>query len=71
MCDIKLIQFLHRKQSYAFVLQKSQDHKALKNNNTKHQGYKQYNKSVQDQLQRIGDDYKRAFQQAQKDAQQY
>lgn len=43
----------------------NQDHKALKNQNTKHQGYKQY-KSVQNQLQTIDNAYKKAFQEAQK-----
>jgi len=46
----------------------NQDHSALKNQNTNHQGYKQY-KSVQEQLQKINEEYKRAFQDAQKQAQ--
>jgi hypothetical protein len=48
----------------------SQDHKALKNQDTKHQGYKQY-KSTQEQLQNIDEKYKKAFQNAQKEYQNY
>jgi len=44
----------------------SQDHKALKNQDTNHQGYKQY-KSVQEQLQKIDKDYNRAFHEAQRE----
>jgi hypothetical protein len=48
----------------------SQDHKALKNQDTKHQGYKQY-KSTQEQLQNIDEKYKKAFQNAQREYQHY
>jgi RHS repeat-associated protein len=46
----------------------SKDHKALKNQDTNHKGYKQY-KSTREQLQKIDDGYKQAFQDAQKNAQ--
>ncbi|GHT00793.1 hypothetical protein FACS189421_13220 [Bacteroidia bacterium] len=46
----------------------SQDHKALKNQDTKHQGYKQY-KSVQEQLQTLDKAYKKSFEDEQKRAQ--
>jgi hypothetical protein len=48
----------------------TKDHKALKNQDVKHQGYKQY-KSVQEQLQKTDENYKKAFEQAKRDAQQY
>jgi hypothetical protein len=48
----------------------AQDHKALKEQDSQHKGYEQY-KSVQEQLQKIDELYKRVFQEALKDAQQY
>jgi RHS repeat-associated protein len=45
----------------------NQDHTARKNQDTKHQGYKQY-KSVQVQLQKIDEKYKAAFEEAQREA---
>jgi hypothetical protein len=47
-----------------------QDHKALKIQDTNHKGYEQY-KSVQEQLQKIDEIYKKVFQEALKEAQQY
>jgi hypothetical protein len=44
-----------------------QDHKALRDNDSTHKGYIKY-KSVQQQLEKIADEYKRAFQKAQQDA---
>jgi RHS repeat-associated protein len=44
----------------------NKDHKALKNQDTKHQGYKQY-KSVQTQLEKIDQVYKKAFEASKKD----
>ena len=46
------------------------DHKALKEKNSNHKGYKQY-KSVQDQLGKDDEKYKKEFDKADKDAQQY
>jgi RHS repeat-associated protein len=48
----------------------AQDHNALKNQDTSHKGYKQY-KSVQEQLQKIDEEYIKIFQEALRDAQQY
>lgn len=48
----------------------TEDHKALKTKDTKHQGYKQY-KSMQQQLQKIDEAYKKAFENAHKQYQQY
>ena len=44
-----------------------QDHSALKNKDTKHQGYKNYN-SVRGQLEKIDDNYKKAFKEAEEHA---
>ena len=44
-----------------------QDHSALKHQDTTHQGYRQY-KSVQDQLQKKDENYKKAFENAKKEA---
>ena len=44
-----------------------QDHKALKNKDSKHQGYKQYN-SVRGQLEEIDENYKKTFQEAEEHA---
>jgi RHS repeat-associated protein len=44
-----------------------QDHTARKKQDTKHQGYKQY-KSVQEQLQKIDERYRAAFEEAQREA---
>jgi RHS repeat-associated protein len=44
-----------------------QDHSARKHQDTKHQGYKQY-KSVQEQLQKVDEKYKAAFDEAQREA---
>lgn len=52
------------------VTTESQDHKALKTQDTKHLGYKQY-KSTQEQLQKIDEAYKKAFKDAHKQYQQY
>ncbi len=45
----------------------NQDHKAFRDKDSSHKGYKQY-KSVQLQLEKMGEDYKKAFQKAQEDA---
>jgi RHS repeat-associated protein len=45
-----------------------QDHKALKDKNIKHEGYKNYN-SVRNQLETMDENYKKAFQEAEKHAQ--
>jgi hypothetical protein len=49
------------------VTSEEQDHTARKNRDTKHQGYKQY-KSVQEQLQKNDENYKAAFEEAQRAA---
>jgi len=47
------------------ITTEKQDHTARKNKDTKHQGYKQY-KSVQEQLENTDEQYKAAFEEAQR-----